>query len=168
MASSSGFGGAAAGSSGSSATLDEPVARVVRHPSFQNAVSNSRESSDTVDGNRGRSFANPQDEFRAIFRGRAGGGSSSRPRPYNTSGSKQETKEKGVWAKSPSFSREVVLLKNSQQSAIVRGKSKALLYREGFVLSSLEFLKNWSADQVHAKIEEAFADKLLEIQIQPK
>ena len=63
MASSSGFGGSAAGgnstnSSGSTSTLDELVARVVRHPSFRNAVNNARDSSDTADGNRNRSFAN--------------------------------------------------------------------------------------------------------------
>ena len=118
----------------------------------------------------------PLEEFQSLFQ-KAGGGTSLQQSPINLPQFQRRTS----WGPSPSsrsrsgnqakrnpypskvknhgkkttFSREVVLLRRPCDP-LVRGGAKAELQRSGHVLSSFEFDKVWSANEVMEKLEEAF------------
>ena len=58
------------------------------------------------------------------------------------------------------FAREVVLLNRPTDCTTVRGKAKADLMKNGHVISSFDFQKNWSDQEIIRRIGMAFEDKL--------
>ncbi|CAB4025029.1 G2 M phase-specific E3 ubiquitin- ligase-like [Paramuricea clavata] len=86
---------------------------------------------------------------------RSRSGSQGKLKPYtNTNSSKGKNSNKKT-----TFAREVVLLRRPSDS-MVRGGAKAELQRLGHVISSFEFDKLWSANEVQEKLEEAFKKPL--------
>ena len=58
------------------------------------------------------------------------------------------------------FTREVVLLSRPSASTVVKGKKKAELLREGQVISSFDFFRSWTEEDVYRQLSVAFQDKL--------
>ncbi|CAB4040241.1 Hypothetical predicted protein, partial [Paramuricea clavata] len=88
---------------------------------------------------------------------RSRSGSQGKLKPYtntNTNSSKGKNSNKKT-----TFAREVVLLRRPSDS-MVRGGAKAELQRLGHAISSFEFDKLWSANEVQEKLEEAFKKPL--------
>lgn len=128
------------------------------------------------------SHSSPVAEFNAIFRrgastGQQGAGtvasffpgianytarSRSRSTASSSRGRSTSTKVKPAASKTQNsiFSREVVLLNNPNASSVVRGKLKAELMRRGQVISSFDFNRSWSEEDVNRHLCLAFKDKL--------
>jgi hypothetical protein len=88
---------------------------------------------------------------------RSRSGSQGKLKPYiNTSSSKGKNPNKKT-----TFAGEVVLLRRPSDS-MVRGGAKAELQRLGHVVSSFEFDKLWSANEVQEKLQDAFKKPPLE------
>ena len=131
-------------------------------------------------------YANPIAEFNAIFRRGAstgqqqqGGGTvasflpgiahyTARSRSRNgsttrTSRGRRSSSASSAPSKSKAnnaFTREVVLLSSPTASNVVKGKKKAELLRKGQVISSFDFYRSWTKEDVYQQLSMAFQDKL--------
>lgn len=130
-------------------------------------------------------FASPIAEFNAIFRRGAstsqqqrGGGTvasflpgiahyteRSRSRSTrSTRGRRSSSRTSASTASKPKannvYTREVVLLNSPTVSAVVKGKKKADLLREGNIISTFDFCRSWSEEEVYQHLSMAFQDKL--------
>lgn len=144
-------------------------------------------TSNTTSANPGRStYASPVEEFRSIFRfgsssRQQGGGPVASFCPIgptiglstsSTAGRRNRRNfgrnQRSSASRSSSistnqgtdFAREVVLLNRPTDCTTVRGKAKADLMKNGHVISSFDFQKNWSDQEIIRRIGTAFEDKL--------
>ena len=58
------------------------------------------------------------------------------------------------------FTREVVLLSSPTASNVVKGKKKAECLRKGQIISSFDFYRSWTEEDVYRQLSMAFQDKL--------
>jgi hypothetical protein len=127
----------------------------------------------------GRStYSSPVEEFRSIFRfgstqGQQGGGtvasfssigssigSSTRARSRSRNRRSQRSSASTSINPCTNFAREVVLVNSPTDCTTVRGKAKADLIKNGQVISSFDFKKGWSDDEIEKQIGLAFEEKL--------
>ena len=171
--------------SDSSQSIENLVRRVVTHPRFQEAVTSGGNSASlfastgTDSGRRdvattAQSARSQRDELQALFRRGASSHQQNPPfrqrtswrgqTPTSRSGGRKHNpygkSAKGKSFENTTFCREVVLLKHPEDSTIVRGAAKAELQRIGHVMSSFEFNKLWSSDEIMDKLEDAFSSSL--------
>lgn len=146
------------------------------------ARTNTTSTATTSLQNHGRStYSSPVEEFHSIFRfgssqRQRGGGTvasfnpiaSSRGssvvatprRSRNRRGAQSPSTASSINPSTNCFAREVVLLNTPTDCSTVRGKAKADLIKNGQVISSFDFNKSWSSDEVMRRIGLAFEEKL--------
>lgn len=132
-----------------------------------------------LSANRGRStYSSPVEEFRSIFRvgstqAQQGGGtvasfssigssigSSARGRSRSRNRRNQRSSPSTSTNSCMNFAREVVLVNSPTDCTTVRGKAKADLMKNGYVISSFDFKKSWSDEEIKKQIGLAFEEKL--------
>ena len=142
---------------------------------------NGRNSATTTNfsANPGRpSYSSPAEEFRSIFRfgstqrQQGGGtvasfssvspstGSSVRGRSRSRNRRNQRSSASTSTNPCTNFAREVVLVNNPTDCTTIRGKAKADLIKKGQVISSFDFQKSWSDEEIKKQIGLAFEEKL--------
>ena len=150
-------------------------------------ITNSNPSSSTSSPSTSQSqtqHSSPIAEFNAIFRRGAatgrqeqhGSGTSAsflpgftsltaRSRSRNTSGRRRQASSSTSKSssKTTTFTREVVLFSSPYATSVVKGKKKAELMRNGQVISSFDFNRAWTADEVYQNLRLRFQAKLREI-----
>jgi hypothetical protein len=127
---------------------------------------------------RCQTFSSPVAEFNAIFRRGASsdqsqGGSGtvssffpnltrrSRARQSNASGRRRQSASTSGRSKSNNvFTREVVLLPDPNSKSVVKGNKKAELMKNGYVISSFDFDRSWSEEDVFMNLRKGFQEKL--------
>ena len=157
-------------------------------PVSTNVAGTSVTTASTFSNSSRTTYANPVAEFNAIFRRGAstgqqqqGGGTvasflpgiapyTARSRSRNTSRTSRGRRSSSAPPASASaaskpkannvFTREVVLLSSPTASNVVKGKKKAELLREGQVISSFDFYRSWTEEDVYRHLGMAFQDKL--------
>jgi hypothetical protein len=154
-------------------------------PKSTNVAGNSATTASASNNRSRTTYANPIAEFNAIFRRGAstgqqqqGGGTvasflpgiahyTARLRSRNCRTSRGRRSSSALSASAASkpkannaFTREVVLLSRPSASTVVKGKKKAELLREGQVISSFDFFRSWTEEDVYRQLSVAFQDKL--------
>ena len=122
-------------------------------------------------------FSSPVAEFNAIFRRGAssdqlqrGSGpvssflpnltQRSRARQPSTSGRRRQSAyTPGHGKTNKVFTREVVLLPDPSAKSVVKGNKKAELVKNGYVISSFDFDRSWSEEDVFMNIRKGFQGK---------
>ena len=170
--------------------VENVVENVVNHPEFRSLVSGvqtqpsssiTSTTTSTTSTSSSTTFS-PIQEFNSIFRRGASTGqqqqgagtvssfspgigtytarsrarSSSRGRRQNATSTCTTTAR----SKASTFTREVVLLSSPEDRTVLRGKAKAELMRRGQVISSFDFNRSWTEDDVYRHLRQAFGEKL--------